>query len=417
MGIRELEGDPLLNLQGMLEGLDVMTRSFEDTKLIAYLATNSTAGNSLSLKDLAHEFCGNYAHSEISDTTCITIPELLQYNLTDALATWYVYEKLVPTLISDNQQNIYQDLFLPSVKVILQMQLVGMPMDQTNVSVAKAELERLQASYLSVLNDNPTIKMLDMLVQKSVMDAANAKLKTKQHPIEKFADLKFNPNSGPQLQRLLYELMGLPVLDLTDTKQPATGAATLRKLKNHTQNQDYRDIIEALIGLSKVEKILSSFIPSFEKALLKSDGMTYLHGGYNLGGTVSGRLSSSKPNMQQLPSGSTFGKLIKKCVIAPPGWLFAGADYSSLEDYISALTTKDPNKLLVYEQGLDSHAFRAKSYWPDQIPDIELGTSGDRCFRIQLNGQDLLCKSGDFILDEFGNKTPVEDFYDTHTRL
>ena len=94
-----------------------------------------------------------------------------------------------------------------------------------------------------------------------------------------------------------------------------------------------------------------------------------------------------------------------------------GADFSSLEDYISALTTRDPNKLVIYEQGLDSHAFRAKSYWPDQIPDIELGTSGDRCFRIQINGQDLLCKSGDFIIDEFGNKTLVEDFYDTHTRI
>lgn len=357
----------LLDNQGLLHGLEVLTRLFHDTKIIAYLATNSTAGNELSLKSLAHEFAGNWAQGDIKDVRKIPLKELLQYNLVDCLSTWYTRNKYYPIMVQDRQEELYYDLMLPSLKVIIQMELTGMPMDQTNVSVAKTELERLQASYLSVLNDNPTIKMLDMLVQKSVMDAANAKLKTKQHPIEKFADLKFNPNSGPQLQRLLYELMGLPVLDLTDTKQPATGAATLRKLKNHTQNQDYRDIIEALIGLSKVEKILSSFIPSFEKALLKSDGLTYLHGGYNLGGTVSGRLSSSKPNMQQLPSGSTFGKLIKKCVIAPPGWLFAGADYNSLEDYISALTTKDPNKLLVYEKGFDGHALRAAAYFKDAL--------------------------------------------------
>lgn len=53
-------------------------------------------------------------------------------------------------------------------------------------------------------------------------------------------------------------------------------------------------------------------------------------------------------NLQNLPAGSTFGKLIKKCFKAPEGWLFGGADFSSLEDYISALTTKDPNKLRVY---------------------------------------------------------------------
>jgi DNA polymerase-1 len=357
----------LLDNLGLLHGLEVLTRLFHDTKIIAYLATNSTAGNDLSLKSLAHEFAGNWAQGDIKDVRKIPLDKLLQYNLVDCLSTWYTRNKYYPIMVQDRQEELYYDLMLPSLKVIIQMELTGMPMDQTNVSVAKAELERLQKMYLAVLTDNPTIKMLDMLVQKSVMDVANAKLKTKQHTIEKFADLKFNPNSGPQLQRLLYELMGLPVLDLTDTKQPATGGATLRKLKHHTQNQDYRDIIEALIGLSKVEKILSSFIPSFEKALLKADGMTYLHGGYNLGGTVSGRLSSSKPNMQQLPAGSTFGKLIKKCVKAPKGWLFAGADFNSLEDYISALTTKDPNKLKVYIDGFDGHALRAANYFKEDL--------------------------------------------------
>lgn len=58
--------------------------------------------------------------------------------------------------------------------------------------------------------------------------------------------------------------------------------------------------------------------------------------------------SSNIRNLQQIPSGSDYGKLIKSCFIAPEGWLFCGADFNSLEDYISALTTKDPNKLKVY---------------------------------------------------------------------
>ncbi len=180
----------------------------------------------------------------------------------------------------------------------------------------------------------------------------------------------FNPNSGPQMQQLLYEDMGLPVLDVTKTKQPATGGDTLKKLLNHTNDPTHGEIIEALIGLTGVTKILSSFIPKFEEAVDKGDGKTWLHGNFNLGGTVSGRLSSNDPNLQQIPSGSTYGKLIKQCFQAPKGWIFCGADFNSLEDYISALTTKDPNKLQVYTQGYDGHCLRAFSYFPERLPGI-----------------------------------------------
>lgn len=77
-------------------------------------------------------------------------------------------------------------------------------------------------------------------------------------------------------------------------------------------------------------------------------------------------------NLQQLPSGSTYGKLIKKCFKAPKGWLFCGADFNSLEDYISALTTKDPNKLDVYLKGFDGHCLRAAYYFRDELAHIDL---------------------------------------------
>lgn len=71
--------------------------------------------------------------------------------------------------------------------------------------------------------------------------------------------------------------------------------------------------------------------------------------------------------MQNIPAGSVYGKLVKTLFEAPPGWLFGGADFNSLEDYISALTTKDPNKLKVYEQGFDGHALRAAFYFKDDL--------------------------------------------------
>ena len=360
----------LLDTQGLLTGLEILTRSFQDTKIISYLATNSTAGNDLKLKSLAHEFAGNWAKEDIKDIRKIPLPELLQYNLIDALSTQYVKTKYYPQMCIDNQENLYTSLMLPSLKVIIQMELTGMPMNPQKIEETKQILEKEQQECLDILQNSPVIKMFNFLVQQTAMEKANAKLKTKQHPLEKFADELFNPNSGPQLQRLLYEQMGLPVLDYTDTKQPATGADTIEKLINHTQKPAHKEILEALIRLGKVAKILSTFIPTFEKGVDKPDGRKYLHGGFNLGGTVSGRLSSSKPNMQNLPANSKFGKQIKKCFSAPPGWIFCGADFSSLEDRINALLTKDPAKLRVYTDGFDGHALRAFAYFGDQMPDI-----------------------------------------------
>ena len=325
-----------------------MCRNIEDTKILSYLATNSTAGNKLGLKDQSHEFCGNYAIDSIKDTTKIPSEQLLEYNLLDCLATMFVFEKHTPTVIKDRQETVYRDLMLPSSKLIIQMQLTGMPMCPQTIVETKESLEKYQKEQLALITGSNLIKTMNLLVQNKAMVAANAKLKTKQHPLEKFSDMVFNPNSGPQLQVLLYEQMGLPVLDRTDTKQPATGADTIEKLLNHTQEPAYKELLTALIEYGKVTKILSTFIPAFENGIMKADGRRYLHGSFNLGGTVSGRLSSSDPNLQNLPAGSEYGKKIKECFSAPDGWLFAGADFSSLEDYISALTTKDKNKLKVY---------------------------------------------------------------------
>lgn len=344
----------LLDTPGLLHGLEVMTRNLDDTKIIAYLAQNSTAGNKLSLKALAHEFAGNWAVDEIKDIRRIHIKDLLQYNLVDGLSTIYIKKRDYPIMVQDNQEALYQGLMKDSLKLIIQLELTGMPMDMSMVQKAKEELETLDNGYLSTISNSPIIHQFNTWIQVQAMNKANAKLKTKQHPLEKFKDVVFNPNSNPQLQVLLYDQLGLPVLDRTDTGLPATGGETLEKLINHAPTPEIKSLLEALIGHAGVAKILSAFIPSFEEALLKPDGKNYLHGSFNIGGTVSGRLSSSDPNMQQIPSGSDFGKLIKSCFSAPKGWIFCGADFNSLEDYISALTTKDPNKLKVYE-GLNQY--------------------------------------------------------------
>ena len=306
----------------------------------------------------------------MSATSHIQTKDLLEYNLKDTLATFWVFNKYHPKVVEDQQEYIYTHLFKPAVAVILQTELIGMPMNAEQIKAARSGLEDKEAEYLKVLWSSPTIQEYNLMLRQQAMEKANAKLKKKQHPLEAFDNVELNPNSGPQLQGLLYEYMQLPVIDTTDTGLPATGGDTLKKLIHHTQNQEYLEVLHALVGLAGVSKILSAFIPNFEAAIDKGDGRVWLHGSFNLGGTVSGRLSASNPNLQQLPSGSDYGKLIKSCFSAPTGWIMVGADYNALEDRINTLLTKDPNKIKVFVDGYDSHCLRASKFFPEKLPGI-----------------------------------------------
>lgn len=362
--------DPL-DYKSCLEGLDIMTNNLDCTKVLSYLAVNSCSGNTLGLKYQSQEFTGNYAQEDIKDIRKIALPDLLRYNGVDCMATNYTYDKHMPTVVADQQLDLYNGLMRDSMRLIINVELVGLPMDPKKVTETKEKLEKLQEGYLRTIQDHPLTSKLNFILQTAAMEAANAKLKTKQHPLEKFADTVFNPGSNLQLQKLLYDLMGLPIIARTPTKAPATGGKIIKQLLDHAKAAPYKDLLQALIDYSAVTKILQAFMPAFENGILKADGMRYLHGVFNIGGTVSGRLSSSDPNMQNLPAGSAYGKLIKEMFMGPPGWIFAGADFNSLEDYISALTTRDPNKLKVYLDGYDGHCLRAYAYFQDQMPDID----------------------------------------------
>jgi len=381
--IYELFMENLLDNSGLLDGLECMYRSIDDTKLITYLATNSTAGNTLGLKPNSFEYTGNYAQEDIKDIRLIPLPDLLKYNLIDCLATWYVKNKNYPIMIADDQKSIYDEIMIPSMKLITHMELTGMPMDEEHIEVMHQTLLGVITKQKDILRGSQLIKDYEWARQREACVIANLLLKKKIRPIEDFYE-RFNPASNKQVQELLYDedQFNLPIIDKTDSGAPAVGAKTLRKHLN-SLNRIYKStsvgnsveqikILEALVALSEADIILTNFVYSFmNKTIDKGDGVKYLHGNFNLGGTVSGRLSSSKVNLQNLPSsGSKYAKLVKKGFVAPEGWILCGADFSSLEDRISALTTKDPNKLKVYEDGYDGHCLRAFAYFPDKMSGI-----------------------------------------------
>lgn len=399
--IYQLFMDHLLDQKGLLYGIEILLGdqgNWDCTKLITYLATNSCAGNRLGLKDQAQEFAGNYALEEIRDIRKIPLPQLLQYNLVDGLSTWYVYNKHWDTLVADQQLPVYREIFQPAMVDIIQMQLTGMPINMAQVLVVENILNVIENQSLQIIQQSLVIQHFTAVLRQDHVDKRNAVLKKKQITLAdpEVADVAFNPNSNNQLSKLLFDVLDLPVLSLTDNKEPSTDGDTMKALQNHTKDPDILEFLRAMTEYKAVNKIISDFLPSLKAAQQGNDGWHYLFGNFNLGGTKSGRLSSSGPNLQNLPANVTMyisdmliqlfgtliapfvkknqlslGKLIKSCFEAPPGWLFAGLDFDSLEDRISALTTKDPNKLRVYTDGFDGHCLRALSYFGEDMTGID----------------------------------------------
>lgn len=383
--IYQLFMEHILDQEGLLYGLEVMLGDHGDwdcTKLITYLATNSCAGNKLGLKDQAQEFAGNYAVEEIKDIRKIPLPTLLQYNLVDGLSTWYTRGKHWDTMVSDQQLPVYQELFQPATVDIIQMQLTGMPVNMKTVLKVEKELNAEQTRAITEMYGTQVVQRYNYRRLEKYTNLKNTEWKKKRVTIDEMAaqaavheptrkETTFNPNSAPQLQELLFDILGLPVIGYTDGGQPSADGDTIKALQNHTTDPDVLKFLKGLEDYAAVNKIITDFIPSLKNAQLGPDGWHYLFGNFNLGGTKSGRLSSSGPNLQNLPANSKYAKAIKSCFEAPPGWLFCGLDFESLEDRISALTTKDPNKLKVYTDGYDGHSLRAYAYWGDQMPDID----------------------------------------------
>lgn len=292
--IYQLYMTDILDTEGLLKGLDTLLKNWEDTKLITYLCTNSCSGNNLSLKYQAQEFAGNWAEEEIGNIGIISVEQLLRYNLIDGLSTWFVYNKYKDKLIQDKQDTLYNTIFKGTTKDIIQMQLTGIPLNMDKVLEAEQVLLADKQKAINILSQNQYIKLYTQRLQNAWADEYNAN-HTKKQVTADDCPFEFNPNSGKQIKELLYEVIKLPVINLTESKQPSTDGDTLKALINHTENQEVKDILQALIDYSAAEKILTAFIPAFKKAYKAKDGRSYLYGSFNLGGTVSGRLSSSKP--------------------------------------------------------------------------------------------------------------------------
>jgi len=336
----------------------------EDTKLIAWLSLNSVVRPDLSLKALAQPYLGDW--SQGVEHTGIITDKYLQYAKKDAQAVWYVYEQYSV----DGQEYLYEEILKPALFDVVQMQLTGLPLDMDRVHQAEVDLIVIQDALHDKIKQHPIIQSRTRALREEWVISTNKKLKKKRVTYGD-AQVEFNPKSSVQLRELLYGVLRLPVPEVTKKGLPSTSQDSLKTLKESTDREDIKELLTHILSWAENEKMLNTYFPVFKEAWSEA-GHHFLMGHFNLGGTVSGRLSSSEPNLQNLPAtGTAHAPLIRSLFKPPEGWWLVGMDFDSLEDRISALLTKDPNKLKVYTDGYDGHSLRAYQYYRNQMPDIE----------------------------------------------
>ena len=377
---------------GIIAGINALQSKTHCSLILSYVVTNTAAGNELGLKPQVRERYGDYG---IEETWKAPLEQVIPYNGTDCAATYWLYEKHMAAL--GDLDHVFERLN-SYLREIVWMQLCGIPISKEHADANAQILYQRQSELLRSIQLHSAVQRYMVLHRERWAEKRNAKLKKKRVTADD-CDETFNPGSPIQLQTLLYEVMGLPVLSWTATKQPSTDGDTLKALVHHTEEKDF---ITSFIELSQVAKLLSSFVPHFVNAP-EVNGHHVLYGFYNIGGTQSGRLSSDSPNQQNLPSsGNDFAKYIKQMVRPPEGWLFVGADFSSLEDKIITLLTRDPNRLKVYLEGYDGHSLRAFSYFRDQMPDIEDNLESINSIGKKYKKQRQDSKAPTFALTYFG---------------
>lgn len=373
--------------EGILKGIGTFfSTQIHDTRLLAYVALNSTVQQSYGLKDLCSDVYGAWGIENFTQKT----KELLQYNVTDTCATYWLYKQYQ----KETQEVIYQH-FQKLLPVLIQTEMTGMPLDMERVRTVNEQLlnqkEKIEEQILSY----PEVLECEYQLKEQEAKTRNSRYKRKVITADDVS-LRFNPNSNHHIACLLYQVLALPINSLTATGNPASSKSVLELFQEH------HPVVKDLLQYKALQKIISAFMPHLLAAPPVGEGHR-LFGNFLIGGTKSGRLSSSNPNLTQLPSGSSYGKLIKSCFISDREWLFCGADFNALEDRVNALLTEDPNKLKIYIEGYDSHCLRAYSYFKDQMPLIRQAAPNQRCFK---RGNEL------FIQGDICDGQVVEAVYD-----
>jgi len=250
-------------------------------------------------------------------------------------STFYEIKKILESKINKfEMKRLFEDIEMPLVEVLAHMELDGVAVDR---------------EYLSDLVDVYEVRINELC-----------------NDIYGMADQYFNINSPQQLGKILFDK-----LKIAKPKKTKTGYATGRAILDDLIG--IHPIIEKIIEYRECSKIKNTYIDALPKYISKKDGR--IHTNYNQMATATGRLSSSDPNIQNIPIKTELGRAIRKAFIAEKGNLLISADYSQIELRILAFLSGDRVLISAFKDGLDIHSITASEILGKNMDKI---TSADR---------------------------------------
>lgn len=311
----------------VLSRYGVRFRAIDDTMLMSYAMAAGQHGHGmdeLARLWLAHEaisiksLLGTGKVQKTFDQ--VPIEDATRYAAEDADVTLRLWMRLKPHLAAQGVMAVYETSERPLVQVIVDMEANGVMVDRQHLSHLSGELAQKMAAMESEIYD--------------------------------LADAEFNIASPKQLGEILFEKLSLPGGKKTKTGAYATGADILEGLA--AEGHALPAAVLRWRGMAKLKSTYTDALPTF---INPTTGR--IHTSYSLAATTTGRLSSSDPNLQNIPIRSEEGRRIREAFIAPEGHVLVSADYSQIELRILAHMADISALKTAFAEGQDIHAMTA----------------------------------------------------------
>ncbi len=257
--------------------------------------------------------------------------EVYKYAAEDADITLRLKNVLEPKLKEIDCEDLFWNVEMPLIPVLAQMEMNGVCID---------------TDTLKETSSNLTNRLTEI-----------------EHHIYELAGESFNIGSPRQVGEILFGKMKIVEKPKkTKTGQYVTSEEVLQQLRSKSP------IIDEILNYRGLKKLLSTYVDALPKLINPRTG--HIHASFNQAITATGRLSSSDPNLQNIPVRDDDGKEIRRCFIPEPGCLFFSADYSQIELRIMAHLSEDKNMVDAFCEGSDIHAATAAKIWHEDISQV-----------------------------------------------
>lgn len=276
------------------------------------------------MKIKTEDLIGKRGQSQLSFAN-VESEKVAEYACEDADITWQIYEQLRSELDEENLKNLAEEIEMPLVRVLMEMEHAGVSINTEDLKVFAEKLR------------NELIKI--------------------EGKIYELAGMQFNINSPKQLGEVLFERMKIDTqMRQTKSKQYSTAEEVLVNLL------DRHEIIQQVLDYRSAKKLLSTYVEALPKLIHKKTNK--IHASFNQTLVATGRLSSNNPNLQNIPIREERGREIRKAFTpSSDEHVFLSADYSQIELRLMAHLSRDENMLQAFLNGEDIHTATASKIY------------------------------------------------------